>query len=429
MKTTVPQNIGKYQILGELGRGATSVVYRGHDSFAKRDVAIKVFNATGFASEDQRKKFSKLFLMEASIAGKMNHPHIVNIYDAVVDGEVDYIVMEIVYGTALDVYAEANNLLPIQTVMQIIFKCCTALDYAYRQGIVHRDIKPANIMYTKEGGIKITDFGAALMISVDKTQMIGVGSPAYMSPEQVKEASLTHQTDIYSLGVVMFKLLTGRFPFEADNTYNLMYKIANEAPLSIRDLKPDISEKLANIVHRAMAKETTQRYLQWDDFARDLAACEMPVTKTTQIIYDSAKFNALKSLSFFADFSDVELWEVLRISTWAKFSTGKTLVMEGDSGSSFYLLTEGEVFVTKRGVMLASLNKGDCFGEMAYIDKANAQRSATIIAASHITLIKIRSDALEQASENLQLRFNRAFLRVLVQRLAKTNVELASFVA
>jgi len=424
-----PQTIGKYRVLGELGRGATSVVYKGYDPFANRDVAIKLFNPEGFANDEQRKKFSKLFITEAAMAGKLSHPHIVSIYDAVVDGEQDYIVMEIVTGKALDEHSDADKLLPIQTVMQLMFKCCTALDFACRQGVIHRDIKPANIMYTSNGEIKITDFGAALMLNLEQTQMAGIGSPAFMSPEQVREDKLTHQTDIYSLGVVMFRLLTGRYPFDAENTFTLMHKIVNEAPHNIRDLRPEVPEALANIVHRAMEKDTSQRYPQWADLAGDLATCVMPSAQATKSITDSEKFNALKALSFFADFSDVELWEVLRISEWAKFPTGKVLVKEGDTGSSFYLLTEGEVYVTKIGKMLTALNKGDCFGEMAYIDKANAQRSASIVAAMPVTIIKIKSEALEHASDNLQLRFNRAFLRILVRRLAYTNTELASLVA
>ena len=427
MQTPAPQNIGKYQIISELGRGATNVVYRA-DPFAKRNVAVKVFNLDGFTSNEERKKFTKLFLTEALIAGKINHPHIVAVYDAVIDGEVDYIVMKLVNGAALDAHGQASTLLLIQTVMQLMFKCCTALDYACRVGVIHRDIKPANIMFTKEGEIKITDFGAALMMNKDQTQIEGVGSPAYMSPEQISGVRLTHQTDIYSLGVVMFKLLTGRFPHNADSVYTLLYKISNEPALRIRDLRSDIPEALAHIVHRMMEKDLSKRYISWAELAGDLAACVMPLEKKSRIIADSEKFNALKKLSFFVDFSDVELWEVLRISEWAKFPTGKILVKEGDPGTSFYILTEGEVYVTKMGKMLIALSHGDCFGEMAYIDKTKAQRSASVISAMPITLIKIKSTSLEQASENLQLRFNRAFLKVLVQRLAQTNAELVSLV-
>lgn len=425
----VPKNIGKYTVLGELGRGATSIVYRAKDAFANREVAIKVFNPKGFSSDTERRKFAKLFFKEASFVGKLNHPHIVSVFDAVVEHDDGYIVMEVIKGTPLDLHATPDRLLPLPIVTQIMFKCCSALDFAARQGIIHRDIKPANIIYCDNGEVKITDFGAALSLNVDQTQADGVGSPAYMSPEQISDMPLSHQTDIYSLGVVMYKLLTGRLPFEADSTFALMQKIVTTEPAHIRSLRGDIPEDLARIVHRAIEKDTSRRYANWAELAGDIAGCVMPDTQAVKHIADSEKFGLLKKLPFFADFSEIELWEVLRLSQWAKFPTGKTLMKEGDTGSSFYIITDGEVFVTKMGKMLTSLGKGDCFGEMAYIDKAVSKRSATVICGSPVTLIKIKSDSLAEASDNLQLRFNQAFLRILVRRLAQTNTELAFLVA
>jgi eukaryotic-like serine/threonine-protein kinase len=421
----IPKNIGKYYVREELGRGASSVVYRGYDPFTNRDVAIKVFNPTGFSNDEQRKKFSKLFMTEAAMVGKLNHPHIINIYDGVVDGEMDYIVMELVEGKALDEHAEVDKLLPIPTVMQLMFKCSSALDYACQQGVIHRDIKPANIMYTPEGEIKIADFGASLIVNMEQTQLAGVGSPAYMSPEQVREDALTHQTDIYSLGVVMYKLLTGRFPFDAENTYALINKILNDPPLNISDLRPEIPPALAAIVHRAMEKDTKRRYSQWSELTADLATCVMQSEPATISIEDSEKFNTLKALAFFADFDDVELWEVLRISQWEKHAKGKVLMQEGDAGNFFLVLAEGSVLVTKTNKMLTTLKKGDCFGEMAYIDESSAQRSATVTASTPVTVINIQASALEQASNNLRLKFNSTFLKILVKRLAFANTRLA----
>jgi len=420
------ENIGKYSVTEEIGRGATSVVYRGLDLFASREVAIKLFNPAGFPGEEQRRKFEKMFLTEAAMVGKLNHPHIVAIYDAVIDGDQDYIVMELIKGTALDAYVEVPTLLPIPSVLQIIFKCCAALDFACRQGIIHRDIKPANIMLCKNGEIKITDFGAALVSNMEQTQLAGVGSPAYMSPEQVKEQQLTHQTDIYSLGVVMYLLLCGRFPFDADNCYNLIYKIMNEPPADIRESRPSISAELARIVHKALEKNLNARYRTWGEFAADLAGCVMPAAVAEKTISDSEKFNALRSLSFFESFSDVELWEVLRISEWSKLAPDMVLMKEGDVGNSFFILADGEVRVTKLRKQLSMLKRGDCFGEMAYIEQTRALRSATITSASVVTLVKITAEALSQSSDNLQLRFNRTFLKTLVKRLSSANTELAS---
>lgn len=423
-----PLNIGKYAVLDELGRGATSVVYRGTDPFTNRDVAIKIFNPAGFSSDEQRRQFEKLFVTEAALVGKLNHPHIVNIFDASVEGEHHYIVMELVKGKALDEFADTERLLPVPQVMQIIFKCCTALDFASRQGIIHRDIKPANIMLLDNGEIKITDFGAALQLDMEKTQLAGVGSPAYMSPEQVREEQLTHQTDIYSLGVVLYRLLTGRLPYDAENAYTLIHKILNEAPQDVRALRPEINSELARIVHKAMEKKVAARYLNWADFAADLAACVSPAKVSEKVISDSEKFNALRAMVFFEGFTEVELWEVLRVSEWRKLPSGIPLVKEGDLGNSFFIIASGDVRVTKGQKLLSTLKKGDCFGEMAYIEQAKAKRSATITSSTEVMLIKIRADALMQASDNLQLKFNRTFLKILVKRLASANTELASLV-
>jgi eukaryotic-like serine/threonine-protein kinase len=417
------QNIGKYQVLAELSRDATGIVYKAHDAFAKRDVAIRVFHPTKFVHDEQRKNFNNLFVTATAIASKINHPHIVSTYDAVVNGERHYIVMELVQGTALQAHVDVGFLLAIQSVMQLMYKCCMALDYASAQGIIHRDLKPSNILYTKDGEIKISDFGTALLINAD--YMRATDLPAYISPELAAKAHITHQTDIYSLGVVMFRLLTGQLPFEAHDSFSYVDKVLHESPLNIRSLRPEITEKLAIIVHRAMEKEPNMRYTTWTEMASDLASCVAVAENETRIIADSEKFDALKKIAFFDDFSDVELWEVIRISEWAKFLTGKTLVKEGDFGTSFYLLIKGKVNVTKMGKTLTSLERGACFGEMAYIDKTKAERSASIISAMPVMLMKIRAEVLEQSSEHLQLRFSRTFLKVLVQRLAQANAGLA----
>jgi len=205
----VPGRIGKYPVLRELGRGATSVVYLCNDPFYSRNVAVKVVMPDAFQDADRGKLYRKLFVTEASLAGKLQHPHICQIYDAVADDKLHYIVMEFVDGGTLERHGDAQDLLPIDRVVEIVFKCTRALDFAHKMGITHRDLKPANILYTGETDVKISDFGAALIASGDVTQVSAIGSPAYMSPEQVKEHALNHQTDIYSLGVVLYQLLAG----------------------------------------------------------------------------------------------------------------------------------------------------------------------------------------------------------------------------
>ena len=418
--------IGKYQVLAELGRGENSVVYRAYDDFAQRDLAIKVFNH-GLHNDNlpsTSADVDKQFLAAVSTSSNISHPHIVRTYDAVREAGLSYVVMELVQGHSLQAHVEVGKLLPIQRLIQMMFKCCMALDYAYFQGVIHEDIKPSNLMYTFDDDVKIADFGTATIAASNKSEVTHF--PNYSAPEVYAGAKAELASDIYSLGVVMFKLLTGQLPFKGDDAFSYFDEVMHQAPLNIRSLRPEVPENLANIVHKALQKEPAKRYHAWVDMASDLASCELLIENETKIINDSEKFNALKRLPFFADFSDVEIWEVIRISEWAKFLSGRTLVKEGDFGASFFVLMKGRVDVAKNGKHLTTLEKGDCFGEMAYIDKSKAERSASVVSAMPVMLMKIKSETLEQASSSLQVHFNRAFLKVLVQRLTQANAALAS---
>ena len=420
---TLPAYIDKYEIVRLLGRGATSNVYLAYDAFTERQVAIKHFNAVFLTDPEHGATFRKLIATEASLAGRLNHPHIVGIYDAARGAENTYIVMEYVEGETLEQYGQPDHLLPMERVVEIAFKCALALDFASRNGVIHRDIKPANIMLSQDGGVKIADFGAAMLAKSDETQVAGIGSPSYMSPEQIRMDALNLQTDIYSLGVVMFKLLTGRLPFEAESNYTLTHKILNEAPADLRSLRPGIPQRLALVVEKAMQKERAARYQNWHEFARDLArlaSLDLPQESITE----TEKFNTLRELPFFESFSEVELWEVLRISVWGRVPAGTHLVNEGDEGNFFFIITAGDVRVTKAGRDLGVKPAGSCFGEMCYIRRGAITRTATVVANTPVTLLKIKANALGSASESCQLSFNRAFLNILVDRLAETDAEL-----
>jgi len=425
----VLEKIGKYEIIKPLGKGATSSVYQAYDPFQKRQVAIKVVFPEALGDKEHGKRYRKLFITEASLAGKLAHPHIVAIYDAVADDEGSYIVMEYVDGTTLEQYSRPDGLLPMQRIVEIIYKCARALEYASREGVIHRDIKPANILLAGESDIKISDFGAALTLASETTQVSGIGSPAYMSPEQVKELPLTNQTDIFSLGVVMFQLLTGRLPFQGTNNYGMIYQIINVEPPRPMQVRPDIPPRIDAIVMRALQKDTTKRYQTWEEFAHDLATALGNEEKLQQGFAESGKFDTLRKLEFFRQFSDVELWEVLRLASWHKHPRDTVLIHEDDIGSSFFVLVSGEVKVVKQERLLNVLKAGECFGEMAYLGKQKFQRSASIMALSEISVIEIRAETLSKASDLCRHHFHGAFLELLVDRLMMANLRLSQLLA
>ncbi len=421
-----PAKIGKYNIVSELGRGATAIVYLGEDQFNERKVAIKVVTPDEDMGVEEARRFEKLFLNEAAMVGKMSHPNIVGVYDAVIEGENRYIVMEYVGGGSLKKFCTETNLLPVRQAVLIIFKACRALDYAFQNGVIHRDIKSANILLSERDDIKISDFGTAQISQATHTQIDGfVGSPAYMAPEQINEEPPSVQTDIYSLGVTMYELLAGRLPFQAASAVAMINKILNDTATPLKTIRPDIPDELVAIVEKAMARDPAKRYPAWYAMARDLADTFPQLEKYSFEISSAEKFNALRKLDFFRDFRDSELWEVLRGAGWEVHSREQSLLLEGDVGHAFFIIVAGQVKVTKDDKLLNVLKDGDCFGEMAYLSGDNSRRTASIIAVSEVQLLRIQDVQLEQLSDACQLRFNRQFLKTLIERLAWTSNVLA----
>lgn len=423
----MPLKIGGYDIQREIGKGATGKVYLAHDPFHSREVAVKVAVQDVFRDPVNGPQMKKMFMNEAALAGRLRHPHLVEVFNAGVDDDFHYIAMEYVPGGTLEAHCAPDALLPFDKIAEIGFKCGQALDHAFRHGVIHRDIKPANILLASDTDIKVSDFGAALWHNTERTQVLGaVGSPMYMSPEQIQGGELTHQTDIYSLGVVLYRLASGRAPHTAANEHALLQQILRDKPTPIRDVRPQISAPFAAIIERAMEKDRTRRYAQWSELVSDLASLAGSREQSGEDIVDSFKFSVLKKLAFFRGFTDAELWEFLRISEWGRFASGRTLLEENRSGHSFFLLAAGEARVSKNQKLLGTLSAGDCFGETPYVYGERRPRTATVTATSQVVLVKVKAGALTQASEALQLRINHALLRTFADRLARTNALVAA---
>src|SRR4051794_21294351 len=273
------QRVGKYEVKQLLGKGASGSVYLAADPFGQRDVAVKV-RETLSADPEQARRQLRLFQNEAALAGKLRHPHIVSIFDAgledVTGGEpLRYLVMEVVDGPALTRYCEPAQLLEPNKAVEIAYKCCKALEFANTLGVVHRDIKPANILTAAINAgaldIKVSDFGAAQLATSDVTQVSGVGSPAYMSPEQLRGEEIDFRTDMFSLGGVLYHLLTGSRPFDGATTYELIDNIITIPPKPPSQLRQGVSAGVDDLVMRALGKTRDDRYSSWDEFAEGLA--------------------------------------------------------------------------------------------------------------------------------------------------------------
>ena len=419
-----PGALGKYTLTKKLGQGATSTVYLAFDPFAKREVAIKVLKQEILSDPRMGKLYQRQLDNEASLVGKLSHPHIVSIYDALIGDDASHIVMEYVSGGTLEKHATPDNLLPVDRVVDYMFKCCRALNYAQFNGVIHRDIKPANMLLTEDGDIKISDMGAALLLDIEQTQINNIGSPGYMSPEQLRSETLTHQTDIYSLGVVMYRLLTGYLPFKAESLPALCQLILHSTPPTLRSLRPDIPPQLERVVMRAMHKDRGERYQNWKDFGADLAALGRFEQKAIDI-NQTEKFSTLREMTLFRDFTDIELWEILRVGDWQKQPPQTVLMREDEMGDVFYIIIEGSVSVTKNGRLLNVIRSDDCFGEMAYISGRVVPRSATVTAGTEVTVLKISPAQLARLSDHCQLHFNQAFLRVMADRLRMADDRFA----
>jgi serine/threonine protein kinase len=400
------------------------LVYAGYDPFHDRKVAIKVCQLGPDMDEGSARVARKLFFNEAHMADVLDHTNIVGIYDAGEEAGEPYIVMEYVDGgKTLADYCQKGNLLPIASVADIVFKCAKALDYAHRRGVVHRDIKPSNIMLGSDGEVKICDFGVAHLPSSDQTQVLGIlGSPMYMSPEQLKEETTTCQSDLYSLGAVMFELLAGQPPFQADGFTELMQKIVNEPPPSLSTIRSDLPASMEKIVRRALAKDVGERYQSGGELASDLVAAFLSLADCSTGPGKDQKFDTARKLAIFNEFSDEELREVLSVAEWETYGPGDGIMSEGSKEDSFCILVTGDVIVSRRNKNLAMLAEGNCFGEMGYL--SNTDRSASVEALNDVALLRITASQMEHALESCHKRFNRVFLRTLVQRLESTSDDL-----
>ena len=407
----------RFEIKQELGKGGMGEVHLAYDAFHQRDVAIKIAKLQLMEDPEIGARAKKMWLNETRLAGKLRHPYIVEIYEAGVAEDFGYIVMEYVAGDTLRQHTRAGKLLPVEAVIEIVYKVCNALDYANRIGLLHRDIKPANVMLTADNTVKVMDFGTAYFTQSDETQVFDVGTLPYMPPEHFKKRPPTVQSDIYAVGVMAYQMLTGALPFNANSFQEMIHEKLHESFVPIETRRKDLAAEVRFAVHRAIHTEPEIRYSSWQALCDDLALALPEANRSREVAFESARFDTLGKLPFFSGFADAQLWEAIHISEWRDVPESTVIFEQGAASGSIFVIAKGDVVVMREGVTLNRLGPGECFGELAYLDEERPVRSATVKSRTALVLIEIDTEALKQATEALQSAFTRAFMQVMVRRI------------
>jgi serine/threonine-protein kinase len=309
-------------------------------------------------------------------------------------------------------------------VVDVMLKCAKALDYAHRKGVLHRDIKPNNIMLTHEGVPKLMDFSVAELSEPGSAErkLMAVGSPLYMAPEQVRRQSLVPASDLYSLGVVMYQLLTGETPYYGADLPLLFAAIRNQPVPKVEEKRPDLPRDICAVVARLLAKNPDQRYQSGAELADDLLRIYERLKQADENHSRRESRDSLRTLRFFDAFSDDDIEEILSASKLLTFADGAEIVREGEIDAAFYLIARGNAEVRKGSTVIDTLMKGDCFGEIAFLTAQ--RRTATVVASTQVLALRVNASLLEQVTRDCQLRFYKTFTNTLIYRLSLTSAKL-----
>ncbi len=430
---TAIKTIGRYRIEEQIGEGTYGVVYRGQDPLLKRDVAIKIPKIDTNAPEVTL-ELGKAFYNEAQIAGNFTHTNITTVFDVGRDNGIDYLVMELVPGRPIDDYFSDTGIEDIEECLDIIHKCCIALDFVHYHGIIHRDIKPGNIMYNRpQGLVKLTDFSISHYLE-SKEQAKQAGTLAYMAPEHFLEArDITILTDIFALGCTMYKMLSGKRPFEG-NSKTLVNQILHESPKPLWGLRKDVSKEICAILDKAMAKQDEDRYQSALEFAADLKIAHNNIilerTKQSATVTwppELEYYTKFRQNDWFRYFSPDQIQQLLQIGSVKEVGDGQTIITEGEDSQEFFLLIEGQVMVMKKGVNINLLESGACFGDTSLLGES-AQRTASVKAVGYVILWSIDSNKIEKLSAENRASLFKTLLGISMERLDELTGDVATFI-
>ena len=399
--------ISRYEIIDELGRGSMGVVYLAWDPYIKRNVAIKTSILNSIKDREK-------FFVEAQSAGKLIHPNIISIFDVGETSDFCYIAMEYIEGSTLQPYIEKKNLLKPEKTISIVLKLCDALYYAQRQNVIHRDIKPANIMLTNNGIPKITDFGLAVSARKSKKGQIA-GTPAYMSPEQINGETLSFSSDIFSLGITFYELLTGQRVFSGRNIEDIFYNILHNEPEPIHKHAPQLPKISQNIIQRALSKTQLGRYGSILEFANELEVMQRSLSGNMKQKDMSNTANLLLHMDFFKDFNSEQLKKLISVTQIFKAQTGKVIVSEGEIDDTIFIILSGRVsIINKDDDIIATIGVGNLFGELSFLGQHI--RKASVMADVNCVLLKVNANILNKLPIDIQLLFYKNFAKTLVKR-------------
>lgn len=399
----VPAKVGKYQLLERIGSGTCGIVYRAYDAILSRDVALKVSPAGALDQSGKTPAAQKAFITETLSAGRLTHPNIVTVFEAGVDGDLNYIAMEYVEGKSLKSYGKGQTQLPPYRVVNIIAEVAEAINFSHNMGIVHRDIKPANIMVALDGSVRLLDFGIAISTSAEESKdRQALGTPNYMSPEQVVGRDLGPRSDIYSLGAVMFEMLTGRQLFKAQQVKELFRSVIKDTAPPLRSVRPDLPRDLELVVARCLSKDPRKRFGSGQELAEALRQVTEKMSPPDLLSPELESWKELiPQLKFFKGFSPRKIARFTSVAELVRYRAGDTALAKDTIDNHLYVLLEGVVSTTDGSGLGTVLGPGDCFGESGFVrgDKSGLE----VNVMTDTVILKVHSKRVHELPDADQL--------------------------
>lgn len=421
LEINVPSHIEKYTVGARLGSGTCGVVHKALDEVLGREVAIKL-SPVGEPQTNNGKVpgAQRAYQTEVFAAGRLRHPNIVTVYDAGQYLDLNYFVMEAVDGLSLKHYGKGQKLLPTYRALEIICECCMALDYTHRQDILHRDIKPANIMVARDGTVKLLDFGIAVGLSESSglsRRGPTLGTPNYMSPEQILGKELGPASDFYSLGTVLFELLTGKQLFKAKKVKDLFKTVVHQPAPTLSEFRPDLPSELSDVLTKVLNKKPEMRFQSGVELIDSL----------TQFIdhfraiedrprEDQALLPQMQALSFFSTFTVADIARLTSHAPVTTVSAGTELLPDANAKRELLVLIDGAVRVDNKEGFYGTFGPGECIGELGFIHGAPDQHSFTALA--DMKVLNIGPDVLSALPPKLHLHYYKRISDTLVERMA-----------